>query len=85
MATITMLDKARQGRRTALASLDTRHDRTDNVVSIFDFAFDDLPVRETAAKPSNVIAFRSHRAAPAAAAPQVAANTAPSNVVRLAA
>lgn len=65
MATVTLLAKARQGRLAALASLQTRDARTDNVVSIFDFAFDDQPHAAPTAR-SNVIAFRSRRALPAA-------------------
>jgi len=65
MAIVTMLDKARQGRRNALASLATREKRTQNVVSIFDFAFEEEPA-SAPAQGTNVIAFRSaRRGAPA--------------------
>jgi hypothetical protein len=65
MATVTMLDKARQGRRSALASLTTRDQRNHHdVVSIFDFAFDEAPA-STPAQGTNVIAFRSARHTPA--------------------
>ena len=82
MGTVTYLEKARQGRRNALASLGTPKQHTDNVVSIFDSAFDE-PVEATAPVASNVIAFRSARRAlpaPAQAQPQ-----APAQIVRLAA
>lgn len=64
MAIVTMLDKARLGRRNALASLATREQRNHNVVSIFDFAFDEEPANAPA-QGTNVIAFRSARHAPA--------------------
>jgi hypothetical protein len=68
MAIVTMLHKARQGRRNALASLATREKRSDNVVSIFDFAFEETQIRASApATGSNVIAFRSARRAAAPA------------------
>jgi len=60
MATVTLLEKARQGRRNALASLANRSANTDNnVVSLFDFAFEDKP--RSARATTNVIAFRSRR------------------------
>jgi len=62
MTTVTLLERARQGRRNAIASLATREHRTNNVVSIFDYAFEEAPAR-TPATGSNVIAFRSARAA----------------------
>jgi len=64
MAIVTMLDKARQGRRNALASLATREQRNHNVGSIFDFAFDEAPA-STPVHGTNVIAFRSARHTPA--------------------
>lgn len=60
MGTVTLLEKARAGRRNAIASLGTRTDRTDTVMSIFDSAFDEPQVQLPTAAP-NVIAFRSSR------------------------
>jgi hypothetical protein len=54
MTNVTLLDKARRGRANAIASLNSGQMRSDNVVSIFDSAFD-TPKR------SNVIEFRSTR------------------------
>ncbi len=65
MTTITLLEQARLGRRNALASLGSHKKHANNVVSIFDYAFDDIddsPAQPQPA-PSNVIAFRSARAA----------------------
>ena len=59
-ATVTLLAKARQGRRAALASLGTRDRNTDTIVSIFADAWD-APVESAPAPASNVIAFRSAR------------------------
>ncbi|GGD37454.1 hypothetical protein [Sinisalibacter lacisalsi] len=68
MATITLLEKARQGRRNAIASLATRQQRNDTMTSIFDFVFDEAPAQPTGpAQGSNVIAFRSARRAAAPA------------------
>lgn len=57
-ATFTLLDKARQGRRAALAALTVARlgDTEDNVVSIFDEAFD-RKFAEIDAAASNVIPF----------------------------
>lgn len=54
MTNVTLLDKARRGRANAIASLNSGQTRSDNVVSIFDSAFD-------APRRSNVIEFRSTR------------------------
>jgi len=60
MATITLLEKARQRRLNALAArgMQPAQRHEDNVVSIFDFAFDEAPARAAGGR-SNVIAFRS--------------------------
>ncbi|SMH48076.1 hypothetical protein [Maritimibacter sp. HL-12] len=63
MATVTMLEKARQGRRNAVASLATREQRSRNVPSIFDCAFDEAPTNAPT-QGTNVIAFRSARQTP---------------------
>jgi len=64
MTNVILLEKAREGRRAALASLATREQRTNRFVSIFDDVFDEpaaaLPAPEPAVE-SNVIAFRSAR------------------------
>ena len=82
MGTVTYLEKARQGRRNALASLGTHKKQTDNVVSIFDYAFEAAAEREPVPA-SNVIAFRSTRRA--LPAPAEAQAEAPAQVVRIAA
>jgi len=82
MGTVTYLEKARQGRRNALASLGSHKKHTDNVVSIFDYAFEE-PVEAAPSPATNVIAFRSRRALPAPA--QAPAQQAPAQVLRLAA
>ena len=63
MATITLLETARQRRLNALASLGTpRQDRyDDNIVSIFDFAFDEPAEASKPIAASNVVAFRPVR------------------------
>jgi hypothetical protein len=63
MATITLLAKARQRRLNAIASLGTRsHSRyEDNIVSIFDYAFDDRAEETKLVAKDNVVAFRSTR------------------------
>ena len=40
MSNVTLLDKARRGRVNAIASLNGGQNRTGNVISIFDDAFD---------------------------------------------
>jgi len=57
-ATITILSKARQGRRAALATLTVARlgDDDDNVVSIFDEAFD-AKFADVERSASNVIPF----------------------------
>lgn len=60
MATVTLLEKARQGRLAALASLKNRHARPENIVSIFDFAFD-TQAQDTADTPADAVQFRSSR------------------------
>ena len=58
-ASITLLEKARRGRRAALAALAVArmYDEDDSVVSIFDDAFEALPL-EVDFTGSNVIPFR---------------------------
>lgn len=53
---MTLIEKARMGRRAALASLEAKTDKASNVVSIFDFG----PTRKEA--PASVPAFHSIRA-----------------------
>ncbi|HCQ65683.1 MAG TPA: hypothetical protein DIU07_11255 [Rhodobacteraceae bacterium] len=67
LATTNFLDKARQGRRAALAALTVARlgDEDDNVVSIFDEAFD-AKFNDFEQSASNVIPF------PAAATPRPA-------------
>lgn len=72
MITLTLLEKARRGRRNAIASLANRRDRTSNVVSIFDYAFEERETRTSTAG-SNVIAFRSARSRFAAEPKRLAA------------
>jgi len=57
-ATITFLDKARQGRRAALAALTVARlgDDDDKVVSIFDESFD-AKFADIEQSASNVVAF----------------------------
>ena len=66
-ATITLLEKARQGRRAALAALTVARlgDEDENVVSIFDEAFDSK-FADVELAASNVIPF------PAAGTPRPA-------------
>lgn len=62
MATLTITDKARQGRLIALASLENRTQRTENAASIFDFAFDEPTAANSPEAPSShVVSFRSTR------------------------
>lgn len=65
MTNVTLLDKARRGRVTAIASLGGDQNRSDNVVSIFDSAFDAPRSRSETPAPTNVVEFRSHRTATA--------------------
>lgn len=55
---MTLLEKARLGRETALASLAKRDEDTTNVVSIFDFATEKSEPQKPAAP---IPAFRSIR------------------------
>lgn len=79
MATITLLEKARQRRLNALGSLATtnRSRYNDSIVSIFDNAFDETATETRLSARNNVVAFRSTRTHFAAAnetdAPEVAA------------
>jgi hypothetical protein len=69
MATVTLLEKARQRRLNALATLGThstsRYDRP--ITSIFDYAFDGEAEAAPLVARNNVIAFRSTRTALVAA------------------
>ena len=64
MTSTPLLDKARQGRLAALAARATRHAQGDNVVSIFERAFDDRAAARAA-----VVTFRSQRGRTASARP----------------
>ena len=76
MATVTLLEKARQRRLNALANLGAhRTSRYDgNMVSIFEYAFDERADDIRLAAKNNVVAFRTtrktHDAANDTAAPE---------------
>lgn len=63
MATVTLLEKARQRRLNALASLGSAERSRDrhSFISIFDNAFDDRDEDTMLIAKNNVIAFRSTR------------------------
>jgi len=69
MATISLLEKARQRRLNALATLGSakRSRYESNLVSIFDTAFDESGEEPMLVARNNVIAFRSSRPHVAAA------------------
>ncbi len=66
MTNVTLLEKARRGRATAIASLNSGQKRSGEVVSIFDSAFERSHNHAVVPVRTHVIEFRSTRSAVAA-------------------